>query len=112
MRLDEVIDTEYDDMDGGFYFTSDFGVIFSQWPWTDEFPRLREAFFDGYTQVRTLPDEQYRRLELFMAAQCATMVLWSTAFIKNDPAMIAEYEPWRTKEGTKLLRYFNRKSSL
>jgi Ser/Thr protein kinase RdoA (MazF antagonist) len=93
--------------DCGFgYWMWDFGVIFSQWPWTEEFPRLRDAFFDGYTAVRTLPEVQFKHLELFMAAQCATMVLWSSAFIKNDPAMKDEYEPWRNKEGNKLLRYF------
>jgi Ser/Thr protein kinase RdoA (MazF antagonist) len=90
------------------YWMWDFGVIFSQWPWTEDFPRLRDAFFDGYTRVRTLPEAQYKHLDLFMAAQCATMVLWSSAFIKNDPALGDEYELWRNKEGHKLLRYFER----
>jgi Ser/Thr protein kinase RdoA (MazF antagonist) len=90
------------------YWMWDFGVIFSQWPWTIEFPRLRDAFFDGYSQIRTLPETQYKHLDLFMAAQCATMVLWSSMFIKNDPALRSEYEAWRTKEGNKLLRYFER----
>jgi Ser/Thr protein kinase RdoA (MazF antagonist) len=90
------------------YWMWDFGVIFSQWPWTEDFPRLRDAFFDGYTRVRTLPEAQYKYLDLFMAAQCATMVLWSSAFIKNDPALGDEYDAWRNKEGNKLLRYFER----
>ena len=89
------------------YWMWDLGVIFSQFPWTDEFPRLRDAFFDGYAQIRTLPENQFKFLDLFMAAQCATMVLWSTMFIQNDPALQNEYEAWRKKEGLKLLRYFN-----
>jgi len=99
---------DFEDCGFGFWMW-DFGVIFSQWPWTDEFPRLRDSFFDGYNKVRTLPEEQFKHLDLFMAAQCATMVLWATAFIENDPAMSSENEPWRTKEGEKLLRYFQRK---
>ena len=90
------------------YWMWDFGVIFSQWPWTVEFPKLRDAFFDGYAQIRTLPETQYKHLDLFMAAQCATMVLWASMFIKNDPALRGEYEDWRIKEGNKLLRYFER----
>ena len=94
--------------DSGFsYWMWDLGVIFSQWPWTDEFPRLRDAFFEGYLKNRTLPDRQLKHLDLFMAAQCATMVLWSSMFIKNDPAQKTEYETWRNKEGEKLLRYFD-----
>ena len=85
----------------------DLGVVFSQWPWTDEFPRLRDAFLEGYLKNRTLPDRQLKHLDLFMAAQCATMVLWSSMFIKNDPAQKTEYETWRNKEGEKLLRYFD-----
>lgn len=90
------------------YWMWEFGVIFSQWPWTEAFPRLRDAFFEGYAQVRSLPEAQLRHLDLFMAAQCATMVLWSTMFIRNDPALHDEYEAWRDKEGKKLLRYFRR----
>lgn len=93
--------------DCGFgYWMWDFGVIFSQFPWTEEFPPLRDAFFEGYAQIRSLPDSQFKHLDLFMAAQCATMVLWASAFIQNDPALRLEYEAWRNKEGHKLLRYF------
>ena len=62
----------------------------------------------GYAEVRTLPEEQLRHLDLFMAAQYATMVLWSTAFIAHDPAMQAEHAQWRDREGNKLLRFFER----
>ena len=88
------------------YWMWDCGLIFSQWPWTEDYPRFRDAFFDGYTEVRTLPSEQYEHLDLFMAAHCATMVLWATMFIKNDPALRVEYEAWRANEGNKLIRYF------
>lgn len=95
--------------DCGFsYWMCDIGVFLGQWPWTEEFPRIRDAFLDGYGQVRTLPETQLKRLDLFMAAQYAEMVLWASAFIRDDPARRAEHEAWREREGTKLLHYFER----
>ena len=96
--------------DCGFsYWMCDLGVFLSQWPWTDEFPRVRDAFLAGYGQVRTLPEVQLKHLDLFMAAQYAQLVLWASAFIRNDPARRTEHEAWREREGIKLLRYFERR---
>ena len=72
------------------------------------FPGSRDAFLDGYAQIRTLPEAQLKHLDLFMAAHHATMVLWALAFILHDPAMQAEHAQWRDREGNKLLRYFER----
>jgi len=41
-----------------------------------------------------------------MAMPHATNVLWASAFIHEDPAMTAENEKWRDKDGELLLRYF------
>jgi Ser/Thr protein kinase RdoA (MazF antagonist) len=90
------------------YWMWDLGVALSTWPWTDDLGWRKDALLVGYTQVRTLPDEQLKHINLFMAAQHATMVLWSTVFILHDPAMEKEHEEWRTREGEKLLRYFER----
>jgi Ser/Thr protein kinase RdoA (MazF antagonist) len=95
--------------DCGFsYWMCDIGVFLGQWPWTEGFPRIRDAFLAGYGQVRTLPEAQAKHLDLFMAAQYAQMVLWASAFIRDDPARRAEHEAWREREGTKLLRYLER----
>lgn len=95
--------------DCGFgYWMWDIGVVFSQWSWDEQHEWMRDSFIDGYLKERTLPDEQLKHLDLFVAAQQATMVLWSTAFIRSDPAMMEEYEAWRMKEGAKLLGYFRR----
>ncbi|HNS50174.1 MAG TPA: phosphotransferase [Anaerolineae bacterium] len=92
--------------DCGFgYWMCDIGVFLGQWPWTDDFPRIRDAFLEGYGQVRTLPDAQLRHLDLFIASQYAQLVLWSSAFMRDDPARRAEHEAWREREGIKLLRY-------
>jgi Ser/Thr protein kinase RdoA (MazF antagonist) len=90
------------------YWIWDIAVALCLWPWTEEWYWMREALFDGYLRVRSLPQEQVDLLDLFMAAQYATMVLWATVFILNDPAMRAENEEWRTQDGNKLLRYFDR----
>jgi len=44
-----------------------------------------------------------------MAAQYATMVLWASPFIRNDPARRTEREAWRDEDGAKLLRYLARR---
>lgn len=96
--------------DCGFgYWLWDVAVALCLWPWTEEWTWRRDAFLDGYSQVRTLPESQLRHLDLFMAAQYATMVLWASLFIRNDPARRAEHEAWRDEDGARLLRYFERR---
>jgi Ser/Thr protein kinase RdoA (MazF antagonist) len=90
------------------YWLWDIGVALCTWPWTEDWYWMREAFLDGYSQVRVLPESQLKHLDLFMAAQYATMVLWSSMFILHDPARRVEFEAWRERDGSKLLRYFER----
>jgi Ser/Thr protein kinase RdoA (MazF antagonist) len=95
--------------DCGFgYWMWDIAIALCLWPWTKDWYWKRDAFLDGYAQVRTLPESQLEQLDLFMAAQYATMVLWASAFIQHDPARQAEHEAWRNNDGGKLLRYFDR----
>jgi Ser/Thr protein kinase RdoA (MazF antagonist) len=96
--------------DCGFgYWLWDIAIALCLWPWTGEWYWRRDAFLEGYAQVRTLPDSQLQHLDLFMATQYATMVLWASLFIKNDPARQAEHEAWRDRDGAKLLRYLERR---
>jgi len=90
------------------YWMWDIAVALCEWAWGNEWERMRDAFREGYAQIRTLPKMQWAQLDLFVATQFATMVLWSSAFLKNDPTRVAEYEPWRNKTGNQLLGYFNR----
>jgi len=105
---EEVYPIDFEDCGFG-YWMWDIGVALCQWPWTEDWYWIRDAFLDGYAQVRSLPESQLAHLDLFMAAQYATMVLWASMFIKHDPAMQAEYEKWRNREGNKLLRYLERR---
>jgi Ser/Thr protein kinase RdoA (MazF antagonist) len=96
--------------DCGFgYWLWDIAVALCLQPWTEEWYRQRDAFLEGYAQVCTLPESQLQHLDLFMAAQYATMVLWASLFIKNDPARQAEHEAWRDGDGVRLLRYLERR---
>lgn len=96
--------------DCGFgYWLWDIAIALCPWPWTEDWYWMRDAFLDGYLQVRTLPESQLQYLGLFMATQYATMVLWASLFIKSDPARRAEHEAWREREGAKLLRYLERR---
>jgi len=88
------------------YWIWDIAIALCLWPWTEDWYWMREALFEGYLKRRTMPQDQIDLLDLFMAAQYATMVLWATAFILNDPARVPEHEEWRQREGSKLLRYF------
>jgi len=98
---------DFEDFGWG-YWMWDLGVALCSWAWTDDLGWRKDALMDGYSQVRTLPDEQLKQIDLFMAGQYATMVLWSTVFILHDPAMEKEHNAWRTRDGEKLLRYFER----
>jgi Ser/Thr protein kinase RdoA (MazF antagonist) len=103
-KAGEVYPIDFEDCGFG-YWMWDIAVALCYWPWTEDWCWMRDAFLEGYAEIRTLPDSQLVHLNLFMAAQYATMVLWASLFIKNDPAMRAEYEKWRDREGNKLLRY-------
>jgi len=93
--------------DCGFgYWLYDIGIVLSEWIWTDEYPWIRDAFLEGYSEIRTLPEEQLEYLDLFTGGRYCDFTLWGTEFIQNDPARAAQHEQWRNEAGDNLLRYF------
>jgi len=95
--------------DCGFgYWMWDIAVALCQWAWDSDWKRMSDAFREGYTQIRNLPEAQWAQLDLFVATQFATMLLWASAFLKHDPKRVDEYTPWRDDSGNKLSAYFNR----
>jgi Ser/Thr protein kinase RdoA (MazF antagonist) len=93
--------------DCGFgYWLWDIAVALCLQPWTEEWYWQRDAFLAGYAQVHPLPESQLGHLDLFMAAQYATGVLWASQFIQDDPTRKTEHEAWRDENGAMLLRYF------
>ena len=106
-KAGEILPIDFEDCGYG-YWICDIAVPLSVSPWTTEWAWMRDALLEGYSKIRTLPDVQLKHLNLFIATHCATMVLWASMFIKNDPAMQVEHERWRNREGGMLLRYFKR----
>jgi len=95
--------------DCGFgYWMWDIAVALCKWAWGEDWMRMRDAFRKGYSKIRSLPEAQWAQLDLFVATQFATMLLWASEFLKHDPKRVAEYTPWRDDSGIKLLAYFNR----
>jgi Ser/Thr protein kinase RdoA (MazF antagonist) len=90
------------------YWLWDIAVALCEWAWKPDWERMRDAFHDGYAQIRTLPEAQWNLLDLFVATQFATMLLWASAFLKDDPGRADQHVPWRNESGEKLLRYFDR----
>lgn len=87
------------------YWLDDIAVALCQWAWNKDWERMRAAFRDGYDRIRRMPEEQWEQLDLFVAAQFATMVLWASEFIKHDPMRAVEHQAWRDDNVNKLLHY-------
>jgi Ser/Thr protein kinase RdoA (MazF antagonist) len=106
-RGGELIPIDFEDCGFG-YWLWDIAVALCQQPWTEAWFQQRDAFLEGYAQVRTLPEAQLGHLDLFLAAQYATSVLWASSFLRNDPARQTAHEAWRDENGAELLRYLER----
>jgi Ser/Thr protein kinase RdoA (MazF antagonist) len=95
--------------DSGFgYWMWDIAIALNKWAWNEDWERMRDSFREGYVQVRVLPEGQWAQLDLFIAIQFATMLLWASEFLLNDPQRVVEYTPWRDDNGNKLLEYFSK----
>jgi Ser/Thr protein kinase RdoA (MazF antagonist) len=106
-KNDQAFPIDFEDCGYG-YWMWDISVALCNWAWGDHWNPMRDAFQEGYSKIRTLPEKQWEMLDLFVATQFATMVLWSSALLMNDPKRVAEYVPWREDNGRKLLGYFDR----
>jgi len=79
--------------DCGFdYWLWDIGVALEQQPWTETWRKKRDAFLEGYIRAHALPESLLWYIDLFMAANYASGVLWASAFILDDPAGKDEHE--------------------
>jgi len=66
--------------DGGFgYWVYDLAMPLADWEGEDVWPAFRDALLEGYTEMRSIPEEQLDQLELFLAAIRAMEVFWGTA---------------------------------
>jgi Ser/Thr protein kinase RdoA (MazF antagonist) len=90
------------------YWIWDISIALWKWAWGEPWEQMRDAFYEGYSRIRTLPMNQWDKLDLFIAIHSATMVLWVSDFILSDLNRQAEHSPLREENIHKLLSYFER----
>jgi len=86
--------------DGGFgYWLYDLAVPMVDWEGEDVWPAYLEALLEGYTGIRSMPEEQLEQLELFQASFRALEIFWGTACTMRRPDstywMERRDEAWR-----------------
>jgi Ser/Thr protein kinase RdoA (MazF antagonist) len=69
---------DFDDCAFG-YWMFDAGVSLSAVHARPDFSAYRQAFIDGYSQIRSLSEAQWQQLDLFIAAWRAFEMYWATA---------------------------------
>ena len=76
-----VIDFE----DCGFgYYLYDLSIILSQWLWKSEMDWFQDVFWGGYAETHTLPDEQLKHIDLFIALLNWAPSVFSLDQIRNS----------------------------
>jgi Ser/Thr protein kinase RdoA (MazF antagonist) len=72
--------------DSGFgYWIYDLAVSLEHCQEDDDFSRCKDALFDGYSQVRSLPQEQLEHFDLFQAGFHVYEGLWCVAAAQAYP---------------------------
>ena len=94
---------DFDDCAFG-YWMFNIGVALSEVRQTSDFHRFRDALFDGYSKVRSMPLEQWAHLELFIAAWHAFEVFWAAAGIVKFPQYRQAYGGWIERAAEDMLR--------
>lgn len=80
----------------------DIGVTLSGVRPRSDWPALRQAFLEGYQEVHDLPADQWRHLDLFIAAWHAYEILWAGAMIEQHPQHRAGNAAWMTQAAAHL----------
>jgi Ser/Thr protein kinase RdoA (MazF antagonist) len=92
--------------DSGFgYWIYDIAVFLEHFRDDSAYPLFRDAFQDGYSEIRTLPAEQWQQLELFMAVWHAYEALWSATGAHLFPSEQSEYMTRVEHAGNQVKRY-------
>jgi Ser/Thr protein kinase RdoA (MazF antagonist) len=72
--------------DSGFgYYIYDLSLALEHCQEDEALPQFRDALLDGYTQVRSLPEDQLEYLDLFLAAYYVYLSLWAAAIAHLHP---------------------------
>lgn len=70
-----------------------------------EFPRYRDALLNGYTELRSVPDEQLAQVELFLAVFSVYWDLWAVGGTHVHPEFLDEYRQRIDREAALVIRY-------
>lgn len=95
------------DFDGsGFgYYAFDLAIAFEHVWEEKEFPEYRDGLVEGYLESRSMPDQQLKSFDLFLAAYYVYMGLWETSLLhtnpRRNPEQLREWQEWG-------LKYINR----
>ncbi|MFC2082465.1 phosphotransferase enzyme family protein [Candidatus Bipolaricaulota bacterium] len=92
---------DFDDCSFG-YWMFDAGVALSGLRARSNWPLLRDAFLSGYLSVRSMPEDQWRHHDLFIAAWHAFEIFWAAADICKYPQWKAGSERWQQRAGKDL----------
>ena len=72
--------------DSGFgYYMYDLSLALEHCQEDEALPQFRDALLDGYTRVRSLPENQLKYLDLFLAAYYVFLSLWAVAVAQRFP---------------------------
>ena len=98
---------DFDDSGFGYWiFDLAVGLDFC---WDDAtFPRYREALLKGYTELRSLPEEQIEHLELFLAALQVYWNLWAVGGTHLYPNLYQYYDERIAQTAERVVHYARR----
>jgi len=98
---------DFDDSGFGYWiFDLAVGLDFC---WDDAvFARYREALLNGYTGLRSLPEEQVEHLELFLAALQVYWNLWATGGTHLYPDLLKYYDERIAHTAERVVQYAGR----
>ncbi len=95
--------------DSGFgYYAYDLAIALEHCQDDAAYPLYRQALLDGYREVRALPEEQARRLGLFLAAFHVYWSLWATALVHLHPEYGRELHRRRARAARLVESYLGR----
>jgi Ser/Thr protein kinase RdoA (MazF antagonist) len=75
------------------------------------FPAYRQAFLDGYTRMRTLPDWQLAKYDQFLAAFFVYYALWMVGAIHLQPESRGHFQPVLDRAAAYVLHFVENQSA-
>jgi Ser/Thr protein kinase RdoA (MazF antagonist) len=94
---------DFDDSAFG-YWIYDLAIPLAELPYDETGQRYRDALFEGYSEIRSMPQSQWNLLDLFIGAWHATALLYAINSELAHPLYREGAERWRNQEGEYLIQ--------